>query len=510
MAYTNLDITAFGELFKGNPDAYGTTVVGEVVDGKAEAKSRLVYESLSPAVFQRHLSGNQSIGIAPIHKDGNCYFGAIDIDDYKYDINDVIAAIEDFDMPLCPCYSKSKKLHIYMFFSEPVLAEDVQELLRWYARAFACDKKVEIFPKQNKTNKSQKFFSWINIPYFDANNEQNHRRLVTKNGLIQDLGQAIEIMTSKRLTLAEHKKWIEEFEYHDAPPCVLSGLLLRDIGPGQRNNWLYSCGVYLRLKDENCDLPTLLSDINHSLHKPIPDAELNNTILKGFSRKTYFYMCAAMDRCDKPACQQQELGIESKASTGLDYGMLTQYMTDPPYYEWIVNGQKLTFWNEQEIITQNKFRALCLRQLHLVPRRVKDDTWARILTRACENINIVQPAIEAGDFTSGSTFYDLMCSFFNNTRKADNITQLLMGRVFVDDVSKEYVFTAKSFIDFLFNKNDFTQFKPVEVRVRLEQFGAYKDGANWRMPMSSIPEQEKADMNITFHSPFDEKDKGLY
>lgn len=502
MAYTNNDIIAFSTLFSGNMEAHGVTEVGAIVDGKAKSQSRLVYEPVTPAVIQRHLDGLSSIGIAPIRSDGMCNFGAIDIDDYKYNLNDVIAAIEDFDMPLCPCYSKSKKLHIYIFFEDPTPAENVQNILRWYANAFACGKKVEIFPKQSKAHSTQTFYSWINLPYFDANNPDNHRKLVTKEGIVA-LENAISIMESRRLTYKEHKKWIDEFTYKDAPPCILTGLLLRDIGPGQRNNWLFSCGVYFRLKDENCDLKTLLTDVNHSLHEPIPDAELNTTVIKGFNRKSYFYMCAALERCDKAVCRQKDFGIESKASTGLDFGDLTQYMTDPPYYEWIVNGQKLTFWNEQEILGQSKFRALCLRQLHLVPRHVEDARWAKILTRACENITVVQPAIESGDFTSGSTFFDLTCAFFNTKRKADNITQLQMGRVYVDEIEKEYIFTAKSFIDFLVHKNDFKQYAPVEMRVRLQQLGAYKEGAVWRMPIASIPEANEPEINIDF------KDKAL-
>lgn len=497
MAYTNNDILSFSTLFSGNTDAHGVTVVGEIVNGKAVAKSRLVYESVTPAVIQRHLEGFESIGVAPIRNDGTCLFGAIDIDDYKYNLNDVVSAIDDFNLPLCPCYSKSKKLHIYVFFSDPTPADQVQEILKWYARAFACDKKVEIFPKQSKTNSTNTFYSWINLPYFEAGNKENHRKLVTSKGLLS-LEDAIPVMMDKRLSYKQHKEFINEFAYHDAPPCILSGLLLRDIGPGQRNNWLFSCGVYFRLKDENCDLKTLLTDVNHSLHEPISDAELNATVIKGFNRKSYFYMCAALDRCDKADCRQKEFGIESKASTGLDYGDLTQYLTDPPYYEWIVNGQKLTFWNEQEILTQGKFRALCLRQLHLVPRHVPDDRWSKILTRACENITVIQPAVESGDFTSGSTFFDLTCAFFNTKRKADNITQLAMGRVYVDDIEKEYVFTAKSFIDFLVHKNDFTQYKPVEMRVRLQQLGAYKEGTVWRIPIGSIPSQEEPNIEIDF------------
>lgn len=504
--YTNNDVLDFFNLFQGNTSAFGvSTLNAPFQEGqKLEAQSRLVHDNLTPAVINKHLAGELSIGVAPIRNDGTCYFGAIDIDDYNYNLQDVIAAIEDFKFPLCPCYSKSKKLHIYIFFSEPTKAEDVQEILKWYARAFSCNKKVEIFPKQSKASSTNTFYSWINLPYFNANDSQNHRKLVGKKG-IYSLSEGLDIIKERRLSPKEHKEFINNFEYKDAPPCVLTGILLRDVGPGQRNNWLFSVGVYLRLKDENCDLREKLADINDSLQQPLAEKELNNTILKGFERKTYFYMCAALDRCDKVLCRQQEYGIDSVVSTGLDYGELTQYMTDPPYYEWIVNGQKLTFWNEQEIITQNKFRSLCLRQLHLVPRRVKDDTWAKILTRACEHITVIQPTVESGDFTSGSTFFDLTSAFFNTRRKADNITQIAMGRVYQDDIEKEYVFTAKSFLEFVVHKNDFRQYNPVEIRVRLQHMGAHKEGSLWRIPISSIPKEEVKKIQINFEDNTEEE-----
>lgn len=496
--YSPTDITTFFDLFKGNEDAYGVTKVGEIVNGKAEANSRLIHKPLTPACIQRHFNGEESIGIAPIKSTGCCSFGAIDIDNYDYSLLDVINAIEDFNIPLVPCWSKSKKLHLYIFFEDEAPAEKVIKLLQWYANAFSCGKRVEIFPKQAKVSPNNTFYSWINIPYFDLKDDNNHRRIVCKNGkLIKDIESAIDYIQKKRFTLKQHEQWIQDFEYRDAPPCILTGLLLRDVGPGQRNNWLFSVGVYFRLKDENCDLPSLLTDVNHSLREPIPDSELENTVIKGFNKKTYFYMCASLDRCNKAVCRQTEFGIESTQSTGLEFGELTQYMTDPPYYEWIVNGQKLTFWSEQEILGQIKFRALCMRQLHTVPRRVKDDRWSAILTRALENVKIVDNMTAVGDFTAGSTFFDLTCQFFYTKRKADNMTQLQMGRIYQDDTKKAYVFMAKYFTEYIVSKNDFRSYQPIELRVRLQNMGAFKEGPYWYMPMSSIPPQmEKPEINF--------------
>ena len=71
---------------------------------------------------------------------------------------------------------------------------------------------------------------------------------------------------------------------------------------------------------------------------------------------------------------------------------------------------------------------------------------------------------------------------------------------------EEYVFTAKSFIDFLVHKNDFKQYAPVEMRVRLQQLGAHKEGAVWRMPEASIPKTIEPTIDIDFRNKVQEEE----
>lgn len=496
MSHSITDASILSSLFSGNTTAYGVTQVGEIVDGKAQSNSKLIYGMPTLHVWEQHLAGQISIGIAPLKDDNTCSFGAIDIDNYDYNLLDVVRAIYDFDIPLVPCYSKSQKLHLYAFFADPVDAHDVVEYLKRWVAAFGCNPKTEIFPKQTKVSDQNKFYSWINMPYFNESDESNWRKVIDKEGKPVPLTRGLEIMQDKKLLMAEHEEWWKSgFEYADAPPCILSGLLLRDIGPGLRNNWLFNVGVYLQLKDQNADLASILYDINKSLAEPLPDDELQSTIIKGFQRKTYYYTCAQMMRCNKVMCRQQEWGIDSKSSTGLEYGQLTQYMTDPPYYEWIVNGQKLSFWSEQEILGQRKFRALCLRQLHIVPRQVADDVWSNILTKAASNIQVIDSGME-GDFTAGSTFTELVGSFFRDKRRADNITQVTLGRVYEE--KGEYVFMARPFMDFLISKNNFTSYTPAEIRSRLAELGAYRDDIYWRIPKENIPEDHTPELHVDF------------
>lgn len=496
MSHSITDASILQSLFSGNMTAYGVTQVGDIVEGKAQSSSKLIYGVPTLHVWEQHLSGSLGIGIAPLKEDNTCSFGAIDIDSYDYCLQDIVKAIYDFDIPLVPCYSKSQKLHLYAFFAEPIDAVHVVNYLKKWVAAFGCSPKTEIFPKQVKTSEQNKFYSWINMPYFNEGDDANWRKVIDRDGTPLPLTKGLDIMQAKKLLIEEHEEWWKTgFAYADAPPCILSGLLLRDIGPGLRNNWLFNVGVYLQLKDQNIDLAGALYEINKSLAEPLPDNELQATIIKGFQRKTYYYTCAQMPRCNKVVCRQQECGIDSKASTGLEYGQLTQYMTDPPYYEWIVNGQKLSFWSEQEILGQRKFRALCLRQLHLVPRQVSDDIWSNILTKAASNIQVVDGAAE-GDFTSGSTFIELVGSFFRDKRRADNITQVSLGRVYEE--GDDYVFMARPFMDFLMQKHNFTSYTPAEIRSRLTELGAYKDDIYWRIPKANIPQDHTPEIRVDF------------
>ena len=498
--FSQSDILSFASFFSGAKEFYGVTLVGDIVEGKAKSTSTCIHEPPMPSVYSKHLCGDLSMGISPLKADDTIEFGVIDIDYYKGDLMAIVRAIYEYDLPICPCFSKSKKLHLYFFFSVGTAAEDAVAIMRWYAMAFGCDRKVEIFPKQTFRSTANKAYSWINLPYANAEDMQNHRKMITKDFEYASLDEFLTRADLCKKDIAAHKESIQHIPCNDAPPCILTSLLLNDIQPGQRNNWLYSVGVYFKLKDEDADLESLLTEINERLPDPLPAEELRNTILKSFQRKTCFYICASMNHCDKAYCSKLEAGISSNKSTGLQYGDLTQYMVDPPYYEWIVNGQKMTFYSETELLRQEKFRALCLRQLHIVPRKVDENIWAKIITKACENIQVHIPDSRGGDFTSGSHFYDLACDFFSNKRKAANMSQVALGRVYVDEEHKEFVFTANAFLTFMIDTKSFKGLTQMEMKTRLEEMGAYKQLNYWRLSVDAIPlEDKKIEIDFNNH-----------
>lgn len=507
MGFSHEDVAKFQDLFTSNTSAYGTTLVGEIKDGKAQSESRLVHDELSFAVLQRHLNGEQSVGAAPLREGDTVRWCAIDIDNYTYNIYDIVEAIEDFNIPLMPCLSKSKKLHIYCFFSEEVEAEEAVALLKWYLAAFRCDPKTEIFPKQVHTSSKNKFYSWINLPYFAADSD-NWRKNVIKKGEYRSLQDFIAIAHERQMTIEQHREAIQKLPLYNAPPCVLSGALLRDVGPGIRNNWFFNVACFLRMQDESIDLEEPLLELNGTLHSPLPEREIRTTVSK-VSSKSYFYQCAGMIGCNKKACQNTESGIGNSTDTaGFDLGQLTKIMTDPIQWEWEVNGQKLAFHTTEQIMNQEIFRKLCMEKLDKLPYAVKKERWTKIIGRALDNV--VHKEVDLrGDFGKGSEFLDVLAAFFaGGRRRATSITQVFSDKVYLDPNNNNFTFTAHSLQTYLVNKHGM-QISPGEIRARMVDLGAEKNGDLWVIPKDNVPEYNVPEMKVDYHNIEGMEDTGV-
>lgn len=444
----------------------------------------------SPSQFLGHLLGQASIGISPLRADNTIRFGAIDIDDYKGNINDIIEAIYHYNLPICPCYSKSKKLHLYFFFAEDSSAESAVAIMQWYRVAFACDPKTEVFPKQVKRSARNKAYSWINLPYFSCDDMSNHRKMVGKDGSVQGLNEFLSRADESRLSIEDHWQAIKELEWWDAPPCILSGLMLRNVAVGGRNIWFYSLVVFLKLKDEDdsMDIEDKVLTYNSMMKDPLPEAELKATVLTGVDKQTGFYACKQMpDRCDKSFCLKQKFGVGSNKATGLEYGQMTQILTDPPTYEWIISGKKLAFDSEKALLGQEQFRGMCLRELHFVPKLLEPNVWAKVLNKSASKMVMRLPPQTEGDLTLGSMFFDATLTYFTPQRKGATMALCTMGRIFED--GDWWWFTASHFMKYVTEVKGLRELKRDDVRKRLLDMGALMDGGLWKMPKSSLQSQ---------------------
>ena len=105
--------------FEGFRSAHGQTEVStQRMAGKQKAKSYIVRNPLTLELMQRHIDGKQGVGAIPINEDNKCKFGALDIDQYPLDHNELIDKLEKFNVPCIVCRSKSGGAHIFFFFKE--------------------------------------------------------------------------------------------------------------------------------------------------------------------------------------------------------------------------------------------------------------------------------------------------------------------------------------------------------------------------------------------------------
>jgi hypothetical protein len=118
-----------------------------------------------------------------------------------------------------------------------------------------------------------------------------------------------------------------------------------------------------------------------------------------------------------------------------------------------------------------------------------DSKWSRILTKASENVIVVVPQDERGDFSLGSIFMDNVISFFNDKRKASNFSQVSLGRIWENN--GYYVYTANAILSYLQDVKNFKGFSNMEIRARLEDMGAEKWGNYWRIAVDRIPKNDE-------------------
>jgi hypothetical protein len=112
--------------------------------------------------------------LPPTTEKNEASFGALDKDIYgdEEDNKRIVKQIYDEKLPLVPCYSKSKGLHIYMYCKDDVPAGKIRSTLQHYNKYLGINCK-EVNPKQTKLkwNKQKKRFdpgNGILLPYMNC------------------------------------------------------------------------------------------------------------------------------------------------------------------------------------------------------------------------------------------------------------------------------------------------------------------------------------------------------
>jgi hypothetical protein len=475
------------DLFQGNIHNYGQHEYKFTGEGKKESgKSWTVTDKLLTAEqYKAHLNGEIGLGVIPLTTEGECRFGVIDIDVYDADLNTYIEAIERNNFPLVPFRSKSGGLHIYAFFKQAVNAKPVIDMMQNMIILLGLDlyikqklnKIIEVFPKQSRAGDG-KIGNWINLPYYDF--EKSRQRAI-KGGKELDLSDALTLCKERRRTMTDFRNFVSELGGKDGPPCLQTIQILNAVDKGGRNHFMFSLGVYLKKKDPDF-WEQKLFEANATLRSPLPKAELESTVIASLRKKEYSYKCTdvpCVDFCRKQICKTREFGIGKEGGyfSELEFGKLMQYKLSTPYYEWEVKLQgaeafvTLRFKSEDEIIQQDAFLRLCVRELHVLPVKMKQAEWFKIINQALTEVEV--KTVELEDDTSPITlFKQLFIEFLTERASAQTKDQILTGRVYFDATTSRYLFRTQDLADWVFNKKMFRYLSPGELHAVLRDFKA--------------------------------------
>lgn len=378
----------FQKLFSGSLKAYGQHVPDSktfAVGDKHTGKSWTEKQRPTLANYEAHFDGKIGLGICPVDEQGKCHFTVIDIDVYDSTTDYVLNIIAEYKFPIVPFRSKSGGVHLYTFYSAPISAKTAIDNANVLRRLLGLPRNTEIFPKQAALA-ADKQGSWINLPYFAGKS----RRLIIDGGEEESVDAAVTFCM--RMAIAENDfiQWRQSLPLFDAPPCLQTLYIRGDVTA--RNNYLFSLGCFYKAKYAD-EFEAYLTEANSCLRQPLTDDELEHTILNSLRKHSYGYRCNDVPLsavCDKMECKKREFSRTSENVSGITFEQLTQYTTDPPYYEWVVNGKTLRFESEAEIIKQDKFIELSMRMLGVLPNKVKANVWTEIVNNAVQNMNVVQ------------------------------------------------------------------------------------------------------------------------
>jgi len=506
----------FALLYRGLEAAYGTfDLTGKQANGKFKGKARLVRQKRSLATFEKHLNGEQGVGIVPINEKNTCFWGAIDIDTYPLDHAQIVKTIHRQKLPLVVCRSKSGGGHVYLFLKEAVPAETLQNKLKEVASEIGCAAGTEIFPKQIQLVLERgDTGNFLNLPYFD--HEDGLRYAFKEDGSAATLEEFVEMAEAAAITpedlghlLEKEAVEVDERIKH-GPPC-LQILLRQGFPEGTRNNGLFNLGVYLRKAFPN-DWETKILEYNQAVLDPPLDLKEVTVVAEQIRKKNYQYKCADQpicNFCNRDLCRSRRFGVGGDVNTPR-VANLRKYDSEPPLWFLDVNGSPVEL-DTEALQRQPKFQILCMEQINTMPRTMTRQAWeAQMNTLLSTMVETEGAIIHTSEDTSiRGQFYELLEEFTTHMQAAMDREEILLRRPWTNESNKRTYFRLKDLEAFL-KRQKFTDYRSNKIAQRLRDI----DGMSEQLSINgrpvrcwSIPAFEQ--IEDEFHSKFEGSDEEI-
>ena len=389
-------IEKFKNIFHGLDRAHGVTIVGESNgDGnKINGKSFVKREPVTDKLWQKHLNGQDSLGVIPINDENKCKWGCIDIDSYAgFDHKKLINKIKQFNLPLIVFRSKSGGAHVFLFTENYVSASLMQDKLN-EIRSVLGYGGAESFPKQRELKSKDDTGNFLNLPYFNCS--QTTRYAFLESGDAANIESFFELYERyKQQDISTIKIKRPETPFSDGPPCIES-LTQNKLEDG-RDRVMYQYIVYAKRKwPENWQ--DKIFEFNYNYFKIPLDQKVITGKIKTNEKNDFNYKCneePMCDVCDKKLCKSRKFGIGQEAI----FPNLTDLQVvnlEEPYYYMNVDGDRLYLDSAKHLTNQSLFQEECVKQLRLNPPTLKTNDWKKLTNILLNGAEITEPAEGTG------------------------------------------------------------------------------------------------------------------
>jgi len=466
------DVEKLMLLFQGFKDVHGTyeTEAATNASGKKKGKGRTVKEPATLDLWEQHVRAEYSVGIVPINQDNQCYWGAIDIDEYvNFDVSSFAKVVYKKDLPLIPFRSKSGGCHLMMFFIEPVEAKKVQDKLAEIAANLGYAQ-CEIFPKQTTLIVERgDMGNWLNMPYFGG--ENTTRYALDENGAAMPLRAFLSAAEDAKVTEGELDDLVIEKNQalNDGPPC-LQTLVGQGFPDGTRNNGLFNLGVYARSAFSD-SWEAKVDEFNNLFMDPPLESKEVTIVIKQLAKKDYGYKCSDQpicNFCNIALCRTRKFGIGGSSIPTLSG--LAKLPTDQPIWFLDVNSSRLELSTEQ-LQNQTLFQRACMNSLNLMPPRMSDKQWTSIIQTLMNSCDMLPKPKDGG---LAEHFAELVAKFCTDAHRntADSRDQVALGKAWEGDSPdstghKRVYFKLSSLEEFLV-RNNFKYLTRTQIITRLQ------------------------------------------
>lgn len=496
------EIDRFMGLFQGLERGYGQyRINGERdKDGKLTGKAVTIRAPLERTQWEEHFAGEVGLGIVPIDDDGLCWWGAIDVDVYDLDLDELSKKISDAKLPLITITSKSGGAHLYLFMNDAVPAAWMMETLQTWAAALGFAGS-EVFPKQKRLASTEDVGNWLNMPYFNGDTRTMWPDKEARYFLMYAEHMAsinsVESINAIQVVAPDVDPWDE------APPCLRIIASDKEHQSGGRNIFLFNYGVFATKAYGKEDIAGRLKEANQNLlDSPLPEAEIQ-TIAKSLgSDKDYGYQCATEPLCShcKPAlCRRKKFGVGSTDGfLTVEIRGLTKFTTEPPVWLLDIDGARIELTTRQ----LNNFEEIKLAAMDRLTTHIghmPKNEWSKMMAQLLEECEEVEMPEDGGLM---GAFKELLMDFLA-TRRSVNKDDLLNGSPWYSQKEDAYYFRAKDLLVFMDNRR-FRDLNRSQVAGKLKQLGAASGQFNmkgtcvryWRLVPLMPTQTEDFDVNV--------------